>query len=568
MYRLLFRAITFILILTYTHHSILAQPKTVAPNSVEAQALVDRVRRGESVRIIVHLNVPARSERGLRDPIARESQRRQITDAQTTLLRRLNLAGLRDIRRLNATPFIVMTVDATTLEALLAAPEVRAIEESVPLDLNLTQSVPLIEADDAWALGNEGAGTNIAILDTGVDTAHASFAGKIIDEHCYSGNGNRANSLCTNGDVVQDGAGSGVNCVGLPGCDHGTHVADIAAGREAAAPNNVPSGVARQANITSVQVFSRTTCPNPNGPTLPPVACIRNFSADLLWALDYLVLVDEDFGLTAVNISLGDRIEHTDVTRGGAVDEAICVLSADMEIPVFVAAGNEGFSKGISWPAISLCATAVGNTQKDDVVNPSSNSSEHIDFLAPGTSILSTIPGGQGFKTGTSMSSPHVAGVYAIIKSAHPEAPLGKIYDKMRAGGTPITDSKNNITKIRVNVNNALDNDRDDITNKNDNCPLLHNPDQLDMDGDRVGDVCDNDLDGDGILNTGDNCPRIANPDQADHDHDGVGDACQTNSCRRDCEEKRTSCQNCRGPGCPTPRMCNEEFNTCIEACP
>ena len=72
--------------------------------------------------------------------------------------------------------------------------------------------------------------------------------------------------------------------------------------------------------------------------------------------------------------------------------------------------------------------------------------------------------------------------------------------------------------------------------NSNDNCYLQHNPDQLDQDRDRRGDVCDNcpftrntnqaDRDDDGVGNACDNCQGTPNSDQTDTDGDGVGDAC------------------------------------------
>jgi hypothetical protein len=67
--------------------------------------------------------------------------------------------------------------------------------------------------------------------------------------------------------------------------------------------------------------------------------------------------------------------------------------------------------------------------------------------------------------------------------------------------------------------------DGDGVGDACDNCPLLRNSDQSDVDDDGVGDACDDD-DDDGVLDVDDNCPLVPNRDQHDRDDDGVGNAC------------------------------------------
>lgn len=77
--------------------------------------------------------------------------------------------------------------------------------------------------------------------------------------------------------------------------------------------------------------------------------------------------------------------------------------------------------------------------------------------------------------------------------------------------------------------------DGDGISDWDDNCLEIANDDQIDTDGDHIGDLCDStpgalsdplDLDGDGVKNTQDNCPNQANSDQRDQDQDRLGDVC------------------------------------------
>lgn len=72
----------------------------------------------------------------------------------------------------------------------------------------------------------------------------------------------------------------------------------------------------------------------------------------------------------------------------------------------------------------------------------------------------------------------------------------------------------------------SADTDGDGVANASDNCPVEANPDQLNTDGDRKGDVCDQDDDGDIRPDTRDNCPLVANGNQRDGDRDGQGDTC------------------------------------------
>ena len=72
----------------------------------------------------------------------------------------------------------------------------------------------------------------------------------------------------------------------------------------------------------------------------------------------------------------------------------------------------------------------------------------------------------------------------------------------------------------------AADTDADGVIDADDNCADAANSDQLDMDSDLIGDVCDTDKDGDSVANNADNCPAIANANQKNSDQDSDGDLC------------------------------------------
>ncbi len=423
--------------------------KRVAPGQTGAD-LIEKAQTSGSVRVIVGLRVAVQPEGELGQPVEVQAQRRSIAQAQTALLDRLSAYRISSVKRFDYIPFIALEVDAVGLEALRNDAEVASIEEDAILHTTLAESVPLIGAPAAWASGYAGAGQAVAILDTGVDKTHPFLTGKVVAEACYSTNSSQTASVCPGGVSQSTASGSGVNC-SVAGCEHGTHVAGIAAGKSATV-----SGVARDANIVAIQVFSRIIgCSS-------SVDCTGAFDSDILLGLQQVQQLSGSINIAAVNLSLGSGGFGANCDSSSPSFKAAIDNLRSVGIATVAASGNGGSNGGVGFPACISSAISVGstgdgsNSSTVDAVSSFSDSASFLNLLAPGEWISSSVPGG-GFSNfrGTSQAAPHVAGAWAVLKSKTPAASVAQTLQALSNTGLAITDPRNNIVKPRIRLDQA-----------------------------------------------------------------------------------------------------------------
>ena len=262
-----------------------------------------------------------------------------------------------------------------------------------------------IRAEAAWTTST-GAGQVIAVVDSGVDLAHPDLAGKLVAGATFSGCAGSANG-CGNGDWESGNTSEAPS-------PHGTHVAGIAA---ASTNNGVGvAGVARDAQIMPVKALTA------EGGSFEEIA------AGIRWSVDH--------GADVINMSLGalPGVQALVIT-GVIADVAEAIeYAVARDVPVVVAAGNE-FASICAEPAVDPGALCVTSTDRNELRSSFSNFAVKPDLnvvAAPGGAglvfcaddIVSTVPagtestcgsGGYDYYAGTSMATPHVAGVAALL---------------------------------------------------------------------------------------------------------------------------------------------------------
>jgi serine protease len=225
-----------------------------------------------------------------------------------------------------------------------------------------------LRADKVWSDYSSGTGTVVAVVDTGVDGSHPDLSGRLTAAG--------VDYVTGTGDGRTDPHG------------HGTHVAGVVA---AVRGNGIGvAGLAPLAQVMPIRVLDEAG---------------SGWSSNIAKGIVYAA----DNGADVVNLSLGGPTEDsaTKVAVNYAMSKGIIVVAA--------AGNSRATGNATNYPAALPGVIAVASTEQSDASSAFSNTGSYIDIAAPGGRILSTVPGGYAYMSGTSMATPYVAATAALV---------------------------------------------------------------------------------------------------------------------------------------------------------
>ena len=287
------------------------------------------------------------------------------------------------------------TMSARQARRVAADPDVAFVQPNVIHRISETQTNPpsygLDRIDQrnrplnqAYTYTTTAANVHAYIIDTGIRTTHQDFGGRATSGH----------------DAVDGGTADDCN-------GHGTHVAGTVGGSA--------HGVAKGVQLVAVRVLN---CEG-SGTT-------AQVAAGIDW-----VTANAARGSSVANLSLGGGASTT-------LDAAVR-RSISAGIPYAIAAGNSGVNAANTSPARVTEALTVGATSRTDARASWSNYGSVLDLFAPGVDITSawrTSNTATYTGSGTSFSSPHVAGAAALYLAAHPGASVATVNAAIVAAAT------------------------------------------------------------------------------------------------------------------------------------
>lgn len=269
-------------------------------------------------------------------------------------------------------------------KGLANRPDVRYVEPDATFEA-IGESTPWgvdrVDADVAHGDGTTGDGADIAIIDTGIDSDHPDLVDNLGSGKAYveAGTDYDGSSCSGNGNTHYQSWDDDN--------DHGTHCAGIAAGVD---NSEGVIGVAPGATLHAVKALS---CSG------------TGYLSDIAAGVEYTA----NQGWDVASMSLGSSSD-TSTLRDA------CQYAADQGVLVVAAAGNDGpCTDCVSYPAAYSSVVAVSATTSSDDLASFSSTGPEIDIAAPGSSILSTVPGGMAYFSGTSMACPHASGVGGLL---------------------------------------------------------------------------------------------------------------------------------------------------------